>query len=85
MNTQILHTVFSNWHPRRFFGLAAATFVLTQAIHLKDGLLGVLSAVLFFQVIANVGCFGSSGCAVPVQGPADENSNLEEIEYTEVK
>jgi hypothetical protein len=83
MSTHILHTVFSNWHPRRYLGLIAASFVLSQAIFYKDGLLGVLSAILFFQVIANVGCFGSSGCAVPVQENDPEEDK--EIEYTEVK
>ena len=83
MNTHHLHTLSSNWHWRRFLGLALTLFVFTQAILLKDALLGVVAFILSFQVVTNTGCFGSKGCAVPAE-PIQDESNNEEIRYEEV-
>lgn len=84
MSTYILHTIFTNWHPRRYLGLFAAGFIVSQAILLKDGLLGMMSAVIFFQVLTNSGCFGSKGCAVPGQ-PDKANKPPVTIDYDHLK
>ena len=83
MSTYNLHTVFRNWHIRRFLGLGIALFMLSQTILLKDGLLAIFTAVMFVQVIGNIGCFGSKGCAVDVSSSKESNSE-KEITFTEV-
>lgn len=63
--------VVTGWSARRVFGAVLTTFVVVQAVMLKDSLLGLLGAYFFYQVITNTGCFGSDGCAVPVQESTD--------------
>jgi hypothetical protein len=64
--------------------LFAAGFIVSQAILLKDGLLGMMSAVIFFQVLTNSGCFGSKGCAVPGQS-GDTAKPPVTIDYDQLK
>lgn len=84
MNTQILHTILSDWHIRRVMGLIAGIFFLIQSLMYKDPIIGLLSGIFFLQVLTNKGCFGRSGCAIPNTSLQDENEG-KEPNYIEVK
>lgn len=59
--------ILTGWTVRRVFGAVLSVFIVTQAILLKDALLGLLSVYFVYQVVTNTGCFGSAGCAAPIQ------------------
>jgi hypothetical protein len=64
----------------RILRFALGVFMGIQAVHGKDILAGVLSAVLLWQAYSNAGCaFGS--CSVPVNSA----KSTAEIETEEVK
>jgi hypothetical protein len=63
----------------RILRFALGVFMGIQAVHGKDILAGVLSALLLWQAYTNTGCFGGS-CSVPVTTKkADAEIEAEEV------
>ena len=87
MSNYLRETVLSGWNVKRFMGLGAGFFIAAKAIIMKDSMLGFFSAFILFQVLANIGCFGSAGCAAPQNYNVGENTPdlSNEIEILEVK
>jgi len=81
--TMIKQTLFTGWHFMRLFRLALGLFIAVQAIQTHDALSGFISAFFLYQAVFNVGCCGTSSCAVPL---SKENKNEEsKVELEEIK
>ena len=80
----IKSTLFTNWHLVRILRLVFGVFVLVQAVTMRDALGGMISALFLYQAIANTGCCGASGCAVPATS-VNKDQKIEEVEYEEIK
>lgn len=59
-----LNKRLGSWNWLRLLRFALGIFMGIQAIHGRDVLAGILSAILLWQVYANVGCSGQA-CALP--------------------
>lgn len=78
-----MNQVFLNWHFMRWFRLGLGVFIAIQAIQTQDVLVGLISAFLLFQAIANVGCCGA-GYATTSKAKGNPEE-IEKIEFEEVK
>jgi hypothetical protein len=78
----IRQTLLTNWHTMRWVRLGFGIFLAIQAFHLHDGFAAIVSAFLFFQVVTNTGCCGSSGCATPVANT--KSSKTEDVHFEEI-
>lgn len=56
--------LFTNWHLMRWFRLAFAVFLFTQAFVLREWMFLAFGLFFLVQVIFNLGC-GANGCAIP--------------------
>jgi hypothetical protein len=56
--------LFTNWHLMRWFRLAFAVFLFTQAFVLREWMFLAFGLFFLVQVIFNLGC-GTNGCAIP--------------------
>ena len=77
--------LFSNWSFRRFIGLGLGLFLAIQSVQLGDSLLGLVSVFLLFQVIANIGCFGNTGCAIAYDETVNPDNEIKDVKFTEIK
>lgn len=59
-----MKTILNNWTLMRVVRLVLGVIVLVMAIFQKDITLGLLAGFLLTTSIANIGCCGSTGCAV---------------------
>ncbi len=75
-----MKTILNNWSLMRGLRLAMGIVALVQAVTQKDITLGIIAGFLLLTAIANVGCCGSSGCAVDYKKSKKEK----EIFYEEV-
>ena len=60
----MIKAILNNWSVMRGLRLVIGLIALVQSIIQKDIMLGVIAGFLLLTAIANVGCCGSSGCAV---------------------
>jgi len=75
--------ILTGWNFMRGFRLIVGLFFLIWGIFKSDTLL-ILGGVFFLiTAIANAGCCGSGGCAVPSK--KNSGQEIEEITYEEVK
>lgn len=68
---RIRYTLFTGWHMMRWVRLAFGVFFLIQAVQMKDVLMGVAGGFFLLTSLANLGCCGSRGCAVPMDKKDD--------------
>jgi hypothetical protein len=76
-------TLLTDWNFMRILRLGLGIYIAVQAVETQSMLSAIFSVFLLFQAIANTGCCGSNGCAVPIK--KNNSGKTEEIEYEEVK
>lgn len=79
----IRQTLFTSWHFMRWLRLVFGVFFVIQAIQVHDVFLGIAGGFFLLTAIANTGCCGAGGCAVPVRKSTKEERA--EIEFEEIK
>lgn len=79
----IKQTLFTGWHFMRWLRLGLGIFIAIQAIQLHDTLTGFIAAFFLFQAATNIGCCGTSGCAVPTT--KNNTDKIEEVTFEEFK
>lgn len=67
----------------RIFRFALGVFMGIQAIHGKDVLAGILSAVLLWQAWTNAACCGVQQCSTPQKNADDHDA--QEVKFEEVR
>ncbi len=75
-----MQNLLSNWSFVRLLRLGIGVVVIIQSVQANDLVMGLLGGVLLTQSVLNIGCCGTSGCAVPIQN----KSHTTDITYTEV-
>lgn len=76
----MMRTITTNGSVMRWLKLILGVFALVQSIIQKDVPLGLVAGLLLFTAIANVGCCGSTGCAVKYNKHKKES----EVAYEEL-
>lgn len=85
MNKTIKQTLLSNWHPMRWVALAVGVLFVGMGAWHADMISALLGGFFLFQAVTNTGCL-CGNCAVPAQATVESgNSNIEDIEFTEIK
>lgn len=74
-------TILSNWNIIRILRLVLGLAIIAQAVVLKDTFLGVAGLLFSTMAVFNIGCCGTSGCAVPAKR---SDKTIEDITYEEV-
>ena len=69
----MMKVILNNWSVMRGLRLLIGIIFLVQSFIQKDIALGIISGFLLLTAIANVGCCGSTGCAVNIRNPKNEN------------
>ncbi len=83
--TQIVKDrLFSNWHLMRWIAVAAGLFFIVQGLRFQDLLSGLIGGFFLFQAVTNTGCL-CGNCAVPVQSSELGETNIKDVEFTEIK
>jgi hypothetical protein len=59
-----MKTLLSNWTFMRALRLLLGIAAAVQAFLQKDPLIGLLAGFLLITALANIGCCGSTGCAI---------------------
>lgn len=80
LNT-IKSQLLSNWHLLRIIRLILAILILFQAWEEKNWMFGLLSGILFYQVIVNATCNGAT--CLPPENKLNESPT--EIDYEEIQ
>lgn len=75
-----MKTILQNWNVMRGFRLLLGIVALVQAVMQHDMTVGLLGGFLLVTALANVGCCGSTGCAVKVQKNTDKKIAYEELD-----
>ena len=65
MRTVGLRTLLYGWNIMRVLRLGMGIFAIWQAFVTREWILGLAGAFLLYMALANVGCCGTGGCAVP--------------------
>lgn len=76
--TNLAEQLFTGWSFMRWLRLGLGIFIGVQAFMSRDGLAGLVSLFLLYQVWVNTGCCGVERCAVPT--PKTEDVEFEKIE-----
>lgn len=76
----MMRTITTNWSIMRGGRLVIGVIALVQSIIQQDVIVGIVAGFLLFTAIANVGCCGSTGCAVKYNKQIKES----EVEYEEL-
>ncbi|MBS1647006.1 MAG: hypothetical protein JST67_06665 [Bacteroidetes bacterium] len=74
MNT-IKKTLLYNWHFVRVVRLLLGIIVAYQAVSMRDVLAGGVALFFLVQALGNIGCCGTSACAIPMPEKKDTLSN----------
>lgn len=80
---QLKHTLLYGWHLMRWVRLILGLFFAVMAVGQKDTFMGLAAGFLLLTALANIGCCGTAGCAMPVQKPGEKQP--EKIEFEEIK
>lgn len=77
-----MRTLLTNWNAMRLLRLVLGIGVLVQGLNNTEVLYLVLGGMLVLTALANVGCCGTTGCAVSTRKtkPIEEK----EVVYEEV-
>jgi hypothetical protein len=59
-----MRTLLTNWNAMRLLRLVLGIIVIVQGVNNTEVLYLVLGGMLVFMALANVGCCGTTGCAV---------------------
>ena len=57
--------IFTGWNIMRALRLVMGIVAIGQAIAAKEWILGLAGGFLLYMALANIGCCGVNGCAVP--------------------
>lgn len=79
MNLQQLTT---GWTLIRIVRLVLAMIIAVQAVELREPLLGLISALFFYQAVANVACCGAA-CVAPPRKSVRQD--ISKTSYEEIK
>jgi len=75
--------LLTGWNFMRLMRLGIGVFFAIQAIQMHDGLIGVIAALLLFQVASNTGCCGANVCEVSSRKkPSDKTYD---VSFEEIK
>ena len=66
MIKNLKYQLLTGWHLARWIRLGLGIALLVQAISTSDVLVGAFAILLLGQAITNTGCYGHSGCSVPL-------------------
>ncbi len=80
----IKNQLFTNWHPMRWVALGFGLFLGFNWLANSAPISGFLSLFFLFQAVTNTGCMAGQ-CAPAVPQSSPEKSNIEDIEYEEIK
>jgi hypothetical protein len=77
-----MRTLLTNWNAMRLLRLVLGIIVLVQGVNNTEVLYLVLGGILLLMALANVGCCGTTGCAVHTQ--KTKATEEKEVVYEEV-
>lgn len=63
-NSVVMKAILQGWNFIRILKLILGTAILVQGIVAKDTMTIVLGVVFGGMAVANIGCCGTSGCAI---------------------
>jgi len=65
LKKEIMKTIWYGWNFMRGLRLVMGLAAVGQAIATKEWIVGLAGGFLVFMALANIGCCGANGCAVP--------------------
>ncbi len=77
-----MKSILQQWNFMRALRLVLGVAILIQGIVGKDATTIVLGVLFAGMAVANVGCCGSGGCAVPTRRKVNDNDSNHYEEVT---
>ena len=75
-----MKTMLQGWNFMRIFRLVLGAAIVVQGVIAKDVLTIILGFIFGGMAVANIGCCGTSGCAIkPSAGDKTKTTNYEEL------
>jgi hypothetical protein len=84
MIAAIKQQLFTNWHTMRWVALAFGLVLGTNWLINSAPISGFLALFFLFQAVTNTGCLAGQ-CAPAVPATENKQSNIEDVEYEEIK
>jgi len=78
-----MKAILQGWNFMRILRLALGTIIIVQGFIAGEAFSVILGILFAGMAIANIGCCGANGCAVPTRRSIKneiENTNYEEVD-----
>ena len=81
----MFNSLLTGWNFVRVIRLVLGLMLLVQSFQLQNWPIALFGVLFVFQSLTNTGCCGAAGCGISKHEPKPSGTEMDKIEYEEVK